>query len=383
MLFSVTACGGTEDTETVGTVESMTEQSATEEESDLIEQPIVTVENFEKGVKVTWNEIPGAEGYYVYSKIKGDKYKKIATITEANTVQYIDYEALSGTSYYYAVRAFVGEEKSGYEAVNIVTGIWEPEIEVSYDNSVMNITWNQISGADGYIVYRKEVGGEYSRLSIIEDTSIITYSDEEVVAGKIYVYAVRAYKANEKSTYTSVTKGAIGQPLVEVKEASEGAEVRWNKIEEAEGYYVYRKQIGGKYEILQKIEDNEITNYLDLEWSIDSEYIYAVRAYIGEYKSSYLEVDIDTSLDRVKVSLEALKNGVQVEWNKVPTAEGYYVYKKTEGEEEYSLVNTITDVSITEYLDQQIESGKTYYYAVRAFVEDMQSSYSGGTITTK
>ena len=382
MALFVTACSKVEEKES----DEMQASASTKEQVEVValEQPVLTLENVENGVLVKWNAIPGAEGYYVYSKVKGDKFKVIATITEPTTIEYTDLEAPMATDYCYTVRAYAGENMSDYKAYEIKTAIWETKIKVTYSKTKMKVTWEAVEGVDGYIVFRKEKGGEYTRLSKIKDPTTTSYTDKEVVPGKIYVYAVSTYLGGEKSNKATATKAAIAKPDAEVNVSNQGVEIKWNKIEEAEGYYVFRKEAGKKYETIQTIEDNSITSFLDTNFSVGTEYTYAVSAYIGKYKSAYSTGEETVAdLGRVDIVLETTNDGVRITWNESAIAEGYYIYRKEESEADYSLVDTITDISITSYLDEDIEKGKTYYYSVRAFLGDSLSSYSGASIATK
>mgnify|MGYP003294697540 CR=1 FL=1 len=129
---------------------------------------------------------------------------------------------------------------------------------------------------------------------MIEDETMTSYIDETVSPGKIYEYAVRAYSGDEKSSYTAVKRATISKPKILVKNLGDGIEISWDEINEAEGYYVYRKEENGQYKVIQKMISSKSTTYLDREVEVISgkKYTYAVRAYIGEHKSSYLPVDI-------------------------------------------------------------------------------------------
>lgn len=378
-LFLATSCGNAD-------VPEDPQQNIQLQEGDdsaVIDQPKVSLENQEQGVRITWNEINGADGYYVYRKLEGEDYQRIANVADGTVVEYLDREAAVETTYYYTVRAYTGDQRSTYEGVEITTGIWQPEVKVVYANNEMTVTWNQITGCEGYTVYRREEGKEenYSRLEMIKDSEIISYTDQNVVPGGIYTYAVRAFIGENRSTYAGVTRAAIDEPAVTVKDAAEGIEISWNEIPEAEGYYVYRRKDGEKYEVIKQLTDPKLTSYVDSDFIAGENYSYTVRAYIGDQKSSYSGVEIVTELGRVTVTLKKVSSGVQIDWNEVSAAEGYRVYKREESEEEYSLVNTITDVSVVSYTDQQVENGKTYYYSVRAFAGDEEGSYSGSSIT--
>ncbi len=349
-----------------------------------IESTIVKVENGNKGVIVRWNEIANIEGYYIYHKKEGEEWKVIAEIMDPKVVEYIDTEAVSGESYYYAVSAFAGAQKSDLNETNIITGVWEPKVKlIYYKTPKMKISWNEIAGCDGYTVSRKESGGKYSTIKKIKDSTITSYVDKDIEVGKIYTYAVRAYKGEEKSTYTAVSKASIRKPTINVNAINDGMEITWNEIEESEGYYVYRKEEGGKYTLLTKIEDKKTTSYLDKDYLVGTKYIYAVRSYLGKQKSSYGSLNVKADLGRVTVSLSSLNSGVKLEWNKISAAEGYYIYRKTGKDEDYSLIEEVDDMSITSYVDMQVVSGETYYYNVRAYFDDEQSEYLGSIITIK
>ena len=63
------------------------------------------------GVKISWNKVAGAKGYYVYRKTGSGSYSRIAATT---ALSYVDKTAKSGTTYTYAVRAYNGSSLSAY-----------------------------------------------------------------------------------------------------------------------------------------------------------------------------------------------------------------------------------------------------------------------------
>ena len=63
------------------------------------------------GIKIAWNRVGGAEGYYVYRKTSGSHWKMIQKTTATS---YTDKGASSGVGYIYTVRAYKGSERSWY-----------------------------------------------------------------------------------------------------------------------------------------------------------------------------------------------------------------------------------------------------------------------------
>lgn len=252
-----------------------------------IETPIVKVENSEKGVLISWNEISEVDGYKVYRKPDAGKYQEIANVAEPNVTEYIDENASAATLYYYMVRAYKGERRSEYEAVDITTGIWEPEVNLEYSEGGISVSWNPISGCEGYMILKMEEGGKYSLLTTIDNPETNSYIDEEIIPGKVYVYTVRSYIGEMRSSYTGKECATIGQPKIEVVKANESVRISWKPVEEAEGYYVYRKQQDGTYERIANINNKNRGVYIDHDVVVGSKYWYVVRAYLREQQSAY------------------------------------------------------------------------------------------------
>ncbi|MCD8015658.1 MAG: Ig-like domain-containing protein [Lachnospiraceae bacterium] len=85
----------------------------------------------------------------------------------------------------------------------------------------------------------------------------------------------------------------------------------------------------------------------------------------------------------VKIKLSSLTNkssGIRLEWDKVSSAEGYYVYRKT-GSGSYKLIKTIKTASTTGYTDKTVKNGTTYTYKVVPYSDYIKGSGTGKKIT--
>lgn len=286
MMILVTSCGNSE--------QIVVQEEQTVTKPILLEQPKVIAENTEQGVLVKWNEIPLAEGYYVYSRTEEEGFERIATLNDSSVTEYMDSKALVKTKYYYTVVAYSGEDRSEYESVSIDTAIWKPEIEIFYRNPIIEITWKEVAGCDGYIIYRKLAGENYGVIAKIENASITSYKDSNVDLGEVYAYAVKAYVGEEKSESAELLGGTLEEPMVQAHIIENGIELQWDEVESAEGYIVYRRKDGEQYEVVQELIDSQSTVYLDIaeELMLGEKYTYAVRAYLREYKSSFTPVEI-------------------------------------------------------------------------------------------
>lgn len=68
-----------------------------------------------------------------------------------------------------------------------------------------------------------------------------------------------------------------------------------------------------------------------------------------------------------KITLES-RSAVKVEWGLNAAAEGYIVYRSTDGKN-YSKIKKISNGRCSSFTDKKLEYGKEYTYAVRAFVK--------------
>lgn len=65
----------------------------------------------------------------------------------------------------------------------------------SENYTTIRVTWNKVSGANGYRVYRSaSKDGKYTAIGSTAKNSAVTFLDKKAVTGKTYYYKVRAYR---------------------------------------------------------------------------------------------------------------------------------------------------------------------------------------------
>ena len=71
------------------------------------------------GVKVKYNTISGAKGYYIYRKTTNGNWVLVGNVKSGTTGTFTDKTAKKGATYIYTVRAYNGSTLSSYYSSGI------------------------------------------------------------------------------------------------------------------------------------------------------------------------------------------------------------------------------------------------------------------------
>ncbi len=148
---------------------------------------ISKVSNTTSGVKVKWGSIENATSYKVYRKTSSTSWKLVGTTSKT---AFTDKKAKSGTTYTYTVRACRGSYTSNYESGESIKYLSAPDMK-SVKNGItgVKVTWNDVTGANSYIVYRRGGGSGWEKIAVTKSTS---YTDKTAKKKVTYRYTVKA-----------------------------------------------------------------------------------------------------------------------------------------------------------------------------------------------
>ena len=69
--------------------------------------------------------------------------------------------------------------------------------------TTITLKWSKVTGASGYVIYRKTGSGSYKKLKTEKGVSNLSYRDSSAKKGKTYTYKVKAYKSKTYSAYSN------------------------------------------------------------------------------------------------------------------------------------------------------------------------------------
>ena len=155
-------------------------------------------------------------------------------------------------------------------------------------NSI-KLTWQKISNADGYILYRSNSkDGKYTKITTIKKKNNVKFIDSNLIVGKQYFYKVKTYQQKDShiiySALSAVTsaKPILLKPtrLTAGKLGKSKIKLTWNVTTDATGYEIYRANHKSVRNVKLATIKAGVTNYyIDGNVKIGGNYDYKVRAY--------------------------------------------------------------------------------------------------------
>ena len=262
-----------------------------------------------------------------------------------------------------------------YKITNVVSGV--------------HVYWNAVDGAEKYGVWRSENGaaGPWKWLG---NPTVAHFTDTTAESGKTYHYAVTTYDVTAK-THSAKSPAIsiiyVATPDITLRVNREvGIGLRWDKIEGATGYAIYRKSFDGDdaWVRIATIEGNETFSWNDT--SVKNEngtiYRYTIRALAGDDMKT-LSGCRNTGRTMVRLTTRQLLSAektadtsIKCSWATSSVVDGYEVRFMVDGEvyETFTVGNYKTGVKTFTGL----ELGQTYKIQVRGYkkVDGVGTFYS-------
>ena len=258
-----------------------------------------------------------------------------------------------------------------------------PTVTMTYsDSGKPKLTWNAVSGATSYRVFRSESRG--TGYSLLGTTTATSYTNTGAAVGKTYYYRVKAVNSVGTSGYSNIVSGkakaaAPAAPSVTAGNSSTGKpQLTWKAVSGAVKYEVYRstRQNSG-YSLLGTTTS---TSYVNTGASTGTTYYYRVKAVNRDGMASGYSNIVSGKAKAAAPAAPSVTAGnsstgkPRLTWKAVSGAVSYRIYRSESRGTGYSLLGT---TSSTSYVNTGASTGTTYYYRVKAVNRDgMASGYS-------
>ena len=225
-------------------------------------------------VKVGWQKVTGATGYYVYyKKVTQSTYSayKLTTNTSITLKDLADSTKYNFKVVPYGMSGNTKIQSDNYATKSITTlrSLAAPKVTlqlIAYDD--VKVGWQKVTGAAGYYVYYKKATQKaYSSYKLTTNTSITL---KNLASNTKYNFKVVPYgmsgntkiKSDTFSTKTITTLRNLAKPskLTLTAVSKTKMKATWSKVSCATGYYVYyKKSTASKYVLYTTTKARSVT----------------------------------------------------------------------------------------------------------------------------
>ncbi len=235
------------------------------------------------------------------------------------------------------------------------------ELSYHFDANSVQLYWNKVIGADGYMLYAKSQDDIFTSIKEVQTNEAVLYglngSEELKVkpfkkenGERVYEFGFATCKLGQKSyleklrLFSAIKKSSLS--------------LYWENIANADSYKIYRLT-NGKYVLQDVVRECYFTeNYLPVGFSY-----FKVEACIGEEVITSSQT-IVCNIKEVEMFAVNVNYKVVLYWNKAPGVAGYRIFKRTQDGNFTGFVSTTE----AKYTVENVVPGEFCEFKVKPFI---------------
>lgn len=235
------------------------------------------------------------------------------------------------------------------------------ELLYHFDANSVQLYWNKVIGADGYMLYAKSQDDIFTSIKEVQTNEAVLYglngSEELKVkpfkkenGKRVYEFGFATCKLGQKSyleklrLFSAIKKSSLS--------------LYWENVANADSYKIYRLT-NGKYSLQDVVRECYFTeNYLPVGFSY-----FKVEACIGEEVITSSQT-IVCNIKEVEMFAVNVNYKVVLYWNKAPGVAGYRIFKRTQDGNFTGFVSTTE----AKYTVENVVPGEFFEFKVKPFL---------------
>ncbi len=235
------------------------------------------------------------------------------------------------------------------------------ELLYHFDANSVQLYWNKVIGADGYMLYAKSQDDIFTSIKEVQTNEAVLYglngSEELKVkpfkkenGKRVYEFGFATCKLGQKSYLENLRLFSA------IKKSS--LSLYWENVTNADSYKIYRLT-NGKYVLQDVVSECYFTeNYLPVGFSY-----FKVEACIGEEVITSSQT-IVCNIKEVEMFAVNVNYKVVLYWNKAPGVAGYRIFKRTQDGNFTGFVSTTE----AKYTVENVVPGEFCEFKVKPFI---------------
>jgi fibronectin type 3 domain-containing protein len=334
-------------------------------------QNVSTIVESATKIVVSWEAVTGAQSYEVFrSSTEAGAYNPI--VVDISGTSYADETVTLNNDYFYKVSArnILGESPLSDAAFGATKPLAAPTGLNAFTQSAssIKITWNAVSGASGYKLYRAaNSAGPYSLAATVTERS---FTDVGLTAMTAYYYKVSAVNGigdgeqSEAVSCTTLLSAPAGLAAAVLSNSS--ITISWNSLEGAASYKLYHTaSSNGEFALIASTAE---TSYTHTGLTAATPYYYKVAGVSPEGEGTLSEsiaVTIVLPPAPEGASFAVMSaTSIKISWDAVQGAAQYKVYhSNTTATGTYNLAATVSSINWTH---TGLTINTDYYYKISA-----------------
>lgn len=235
------------------------------------------------------------------------------------------------------------------------------ELSYHFDANSVQLYWNKVIGADGYMLYAKSQDDIFTSIKEVQTNEAVLYGlnglEELKVkpfkkenGKRVYEFGFATCKLGQKSyleklrLFSAIKKSSLS--------------LYWENVANADSYKIYRLT-NGKYSLQDVVRECYFTeNYLPVGFSY-----FKVEACIGEEVITSSQT-IVCNIKEVEMFAVNVNYKVVLYWNKAPGVAGYRIFKRTQDGNFTGFVSTTE----AKYTVENVVPGEFFEFKVKPFL---------------
>lgn len=314
--------------------------------------------------------------------------------TDANSINYNSFEYNTEKPTFYVV---ANNRSGGATPIDSYASVVEnemcakPTVSMNVTQDGLVITIKEVDGAVAYRVQEKDNNLQKTVEADGSDSYTIVLKSLDFKQTNNLVLYVSAIHSNGNVSGVMIDNFSFSftpPQLMRVKSEDDGNIIYWSgKLKQNHIFHVFRKAPGDNSWV--RVGYTNATNFKDKTAVSGVKYVYTVRDYDYAnkfYASSYNTDGLEVGGISTPKLIHAIDcgNHIAVAWEKNLGAEGYYVYRRTEGSTNWTRVYSSRNSSYVNYeyytdnafyKDYSVISGQTYYYTVITYDGTVMSDF--------